>query len=55
MEQRKYELGSGSLFLLNQREIQTVETQERLLQYRLDYQLTYQTYLRVINAQMDDA
>ncbi len=55
MEQRKYELGSGSLFLLNQREIQTVETKERLLQYRLDYQLTYQTYLRVINAQMDDA
>jgi hypothetical protein len=36
-EEKKYMLGSSNLFMLNQREIYTLEIQKKLLQYNLDY------------------
>jgi len=48
-EQRKYTLGSSSLFLLNQREMQTMEAKMRVLTYKLQYQLLYHAYYRSIN------
>lgn len=49
LEKRKYELGSSSLFLLNQREIQTTLAQKKALEYILEYQLLHQSYIRIIN------
>lgn len=49
LELKKYDLGSGTLFMLNQREIQTVETQNKLLKYKLDYLLLYEKYIREVN------
>ena len=48
-EQRKYTLGSSSLFLLNQREMQTMEAKMRVIAYKLQYQLLYHAYCRSIN------
>jgi outer membrane protein TolC len=48
-EQRKYTLGSSSLFLLNQREMQTMEAQMKVLAYKLEYQLLYHAYYRSVN------
>lgn len=36
-EEKKYMLGSGNLFMLNQREIYTLEIKKKLLRYNLDY------------------
>ncbi len=36
-EEKKYLLGSGNLFMLNQREIYTLQIKKKLLQYNLDY------------------
>ncbi|QOY53767.1 TolC family protein [Candidatus Sulfurimonas marisnigri] len=49
LERRKYELGSSTLFILNQREIQTIETQNKLLKYKLDYLLLHQQYTKEVN------
>jgi len=48
-ERRKYELGSSTLFLLNQREILTMQTQKKLLHYKLEYQLLFESYKRLIS------
>lgn len=49
MEKKKYELGSSTLFMLNQREIQTIETEKKLLKNRLEYLLIYQEYINETN------
>jgi len=36
-ENRKYRVGSSNLFLLNQREIYSLNTQKKILQYKLNY------------------
>ncbi len=36
-EEKKYLLGTGNLFMLNQREIYTLQIKKKLLQYNLDY------------------
>jgi len=51
-ERRKYTLGSSSLFLLNQREMQTMEAQMKVLTYKLKYQLLYHAYYRSINERL---
>jgi hypothetical protein len=38
-ENRKYVLGSSSLFILNQREIYTLDIKKKVLQYKLNYLL----------------
>jgi len=48
-ERRKYELGSSTLFLLNQREMLTMQTQKKVLQYKLEYQLLFESYKRIIS------
>jgi outer membrane protein TolC len=48
-ERRKYELGSSSLFLLNQREMLTMQAKKRILQYKLEYQLLFESYKRIIS------
>ncbi|MBN2816430.1 MAG: TolC family protein [Campylobacterales bacterium] len=48
-ERRKYSLGSSTLFLLNQREIATVQAEKKILQYKLEYQLLYESYKRIIS------
>lgn len=49
LEQRKYELGSSTLFMLNQREMQVLNTQKKLLKFKLDYVQLHQRYMREIN------
>jgi len=51
LEKRKYTLGSSTLFVLNQRETQRVQAEKKLLRYKLEYQLYYQSYKRIINIQ----
>ena len=53
LEKRKYQLGSSTLFMLNQRETLTVQSEVKLLEYKLQYQLLYQVYKRVINSKND--
>lgn len=48
-EKRKYLLGSSTLFLLNQRETLTIKAQKKVLRYKLEYQLLYQSYKRIIS------
>lgn len=48
-ERRKYELGSSTLFLLNQRETLSMQVDKKVLQYKLEYQLLYQAYKRIIS------
>lgn len=48
LERKKYELGASTLFLLNQREQIRVRAEIKVLNYRLEYHLTYQTYKRII-------
>lgn len=52
MERKKYTLGSSSLFLLNQREMLAMQAEKRVLSYKLEYQLLYQTYKRIINKEL---
>lgn len=47
-EATRYELGSSNLFLLNQRELATLEVKKKLLSYKLNYLLLTQE----LNAQM---
>ena len=49
MERKKYELGSSTLFMLNQREMQTLKTQKKLLKYKLDELLNHQQYIKETN------
>jgi len=49
LELRKYELGSSTLFMLNQRELQTVKVQKKLLKLKLDYVHVYEQYIREVN------
>ncbi|QOY52938.1 TolC family protein [Candidatus Sulfurimonas baltica] len=49
MEKKKYDLGSSTLFMLNQREIQTIETEKKLLKNTLEYLLIYQEYINETN------
>ncbi len=51
LERRRFELGSSTLFLLNQREMRTVQARIKLLGYKLKYHLLHQTYERVTNVQ----
>lgn len=48
-ERRKYELGSSTLFLLNQREIATMQSRRKIVSYKLEYQLLLESYKRIIN------
>lgn len=48
-ERRKYELGSSTLFILNQREMRTMQTKKRVLQYKLEYHLLYESYRRIMS------
>jgi len=48
-EKRKYELGSSTLFLLNQREMLSMQAQKKVLQYKLEYQLLFESYKRIIS------
>ena len=54
-EEKKYLLGSGNLFMLNQREIYTLETKKKLLQYNLDYLRLVQESDKVMGTGFDDA
>ncbi len=49
VENKKYLLGSSTLFLLNQRETLTAKAQKKVLRYKLEYQLLYQSYKRIIS------
>lgn len=49
LEERKYTLGSSTLFLLNQRERLRVETQKKVLYFKLEYQLLYQSFKQIMN------
>ena len=49
LEKKKYELGSSTLFMLNQREMQTLKTQKKFLKYKLDELLNHQQYIKEIN------
>jgi outer membrane protein TolC len=48
VEARKYELGSSTLFLLNQREMLTMSAYKKILKYKLEYHLLYEAYKRII-------
>lgn len=48
-EKRKYKLGASTLFLLNQRETLTMQARKKILEYKLEYQLLYQAYKRIIS------
>ena len=48
-EQRKYELGSSTLFLLNQREMLTMAALRKIVSYRLEHQLLIESYKRIIS------
>jgi outer membrane protein TolC len=48
-ERRKYELGSSTLFLLNQREMLTMQAKRKLTEYTFEYQLLLESYRRIIN------
>jgi outer membrane protein TolC len=48
-ERRKYELGSSTLFLLNQREMLSMQGQKKVLQYKLEYQLLFESYKRIVS------
>lgn len=48
-ERRKYELGSSTLFLLNQREMLTMQAKRKLTDYTFEYQLLLESYKRIIN------
>lgn len=47
-ENKKYEVGSSNLFMVNQREIYTLQIKKKLLQYNLDYLLLQQELEKVI-------
>jgi outer membrane protein TolC len=50
-ESKKYKVGSSSLFLLNQREIYTLETEKKNLKYKLNYTLLKeQLYIQMGNS-----
>lgn len=51
-ERRKYELGSSTLFLLNQREMLTMQAQRKLTEYKFEYQLLLESYRRIINSSL---
>ena len=50
-ETRKYLVGSSNLFILNQREIQTLDVEKKVLQYKLNYLLLKEQ----LNAQMGNS
>lgn len=52
-EEKKYLLGSGNLFMLNQREIYTLEVRKKLLQYNLDYLRLVQESNKVMGISFD--
>ncbi len=49
VERKKLQLGVGTLFLLNQREIYTLKTKKKYLKYRLDYIILYKRLLAELN------
>ena len=46
-ERKKYTLGASTLFILNQREIRTMESEKKILQYKLEKQLLFESYKRM--------
>jgi len=48
-EEKKYRLGLSSIFMLNQREMQTLQVKQKRLKYQLDYLLTQEE----LNMQMN--
>ena len=48
-ERRKYELGSSTLFLLNQREISTMQSKRKIIEYKFEHQLLLESYKRILN------
>ncbi|NPA51382.1 MAG: TolC family protein [Aquificae bacterium] len=49
IEKKKFKLGAGTLFLINQREIYTLETKKKYLKYILEYLITYKKLLIELN------
>ncbi len=49
VERKKFKLGSGNLFLINQREIYSLETLKKNLKYRLDYLILYKKFFAELN------
>ena len=48
-EEKKYRLGLSSIFMLNQREMQTLQVKQKRLKYQLDYLLTQEQLNKQMN------
>jgi len=48
-EIKKFEVGYGNLFLINQREIYTLKTIKKNLKYKLEYLINYKKLLAEMN------
>lgn len=48
-EEKKYRLGLSSIFMLNQREMQTLQVKQKRLKYQLDYLLTQEELNKQMN------
>jgi len=52
-ENKKYLMGLSNLFMVNQREIYTLEVRKKLLQYKVDYLLVLQRLNRVMGRSLE--
>lgn len=49
-ENKKYKLGLSNIFMVNQREVQTLQVKQKLLKYHLDYLILQEELNKEINA-----
>lgn len=51
VENKKYNLGASNLFMLNQRELHVIEVKNKIVKYKLDYQLLKEQFFKVVGTQ----